>query len=37
MPIPSEFLVSGKEYKLEVQVIEASGDLTTGEITFHVS
>jgi hypothetical protein len=37
VPIPSEFLVSGKEYKLEVQVIEASGNLTTGEITFHVS
>lgn len=37
VPIPSEFLVSGKEYKLEVQVIEASGNQTTGEITFLVS
>lgn len=37
VPIPSEFLVPGKEYKLEVQVVEASGNLTTGEITFLVS
>lgn len=37
VPIPSEFLVPGKEYELEVQVIEAGGNLTTGEITFQVS
>jgi hypothetical protein len=35
--IPSEFLESGIEYKLEVQAIEASGNLTLTEITFLVS
>jgi hypothetical protein len=35
--IPSEFLESGIEYKLEVQAIEASGNQTLTEITFLVS
>lgn len=35
--IPSEFLESGTEYKLEVQSIEASGNQTISEITFRVS
>jgi hypothetical protein len=34
MPIPSEFLQSGIEYKLEVQAIEAGGNQTLEEITF---
>jgi hypothetical protein len=34
--IPSEFLESGIEYKLEVQAIEASGNQTLTEITFVV-
>ena len=37
MPIPSEFLQSGTEYKLEIQAIEASGNQTLTEITFLVS
>ena len=36
MPIPSEFLQSGIEYKLEVQAIEAGGNQTLEEITFSV-
>lgn len=35
--IPSEFLESGTEYKLEVQAIEASGNQTLTEITFIVN
>jgi hypothetical protein len=35
--IPSEFLESGVEYKLEVQAIEASGNQTIREISFRVS
>lgn len=35
--IPSEFLKSGIEYKLEVQTIEASGNQTLTEITFLVN
>ncbi len=35
--IPSEFLDSGAEYKLEVLAIEASGNQTLTEIMFHVS
>jgi hypothetical protein len=35
--VPSEFLESGTEYKLEVQTIEASGNQTISEITFRVS
>jgi hypothetical protein len=34
--IPSEFLESGTEYKLEVQAIEAGGNQTLTEIAFHV-
>jgi hypothetical protein len=34
MPVPSEFLQSGTEYKLEIQAIEASGNQTLTEITF---
>jgi hypothetical protein len=37
MRIPAEFLQPGTEYKLEVQAIEASGNQTLTEITFHVS
>jgi hypothetical protein len=36
MPVPSEFLQSGTEYKLEVQAIEASGNQTLTEITFSI-
>jgi hypothetical protein len=36
MPVPSEFLQSGTEYKLEIQAIEASGNQTLTEITFIV-
>jgi hypothetical protein len=36
MPVPSEFLQPGTEYKLEVQAIEASGNQTLTEITFSV-
>ncbi len=36
MTIPSEFLLAGKEYKLEVQAIERSGNQTITEITFMV-
>jgi hypothetical protein len=36
MPVPSEFLQSGTEYKLEVQAIEESGNQTLTEITFSV-
>jgi hypothetical protein len=35
--IPSEFLESGTEYKLEVQAIEDSGNWTFSETTFRVS
>ena len=35
--IPSEFLEPATRYKLEVQAIEASGNQTLTEITFHVS
>jgi hypothetical protein len=35
--VPSEFLESGIEYKLEVQAIEASGNQTLTEIVFLVS
>lgn len=35
--IPSEFLESGTEYKLEVQAIEANGNQTLTEITFIVN
>jgi hypothetical protein len=35
--IPSEFLQSGTQYKLEVQAIEASGNQTLTEIEFSVS
>jgi hypothetical protein len=35
--IPSEFLESGVDYKLEVQAIEASGNQTLTEIEFSVS
>jgi hypothetical protein len=35
--VPSEFLESGVEYKLEVQAIEASGNQTLTEIVFLVS
>jgi hypothetical protein len=35
--IPSQFLESGNEYKLEVQAIEASGNQTITEISFRVS
>lgn len=35
--IPSEFLRSGHEYKLEVQAIEKSGNQTLTEITFTVT
>jgi hypothetical protein len=34
--IPSEFLESGTEYKLEVQAVEASGNQTLTEVTFKV-
>jgi hypothetical protein len=34
MPVPSEFLQSGTEYKLEIQAIEARGNQTLTEITF---
>jgi len=37
MTVPSEFLESGTEYKLEVQAIEASGNQTLTEITFLVN
>jgi hypothetical protein len=37
LTVPSEFLESGVEYKLEVLVIEASGNQTLKEITFTVS
>jgi hypothetical protein len=36
MTIPSEFLESGVEYKLEVQAIEANGNQTLTEIVFLV-
>jgi hypothetical protein len=35
--VPSEFLEPATRYKLEVQAIEASGNQTLTEITFHVS
>jgi hypothetical protein len=35
--IPSEYVESGTDYKLEVLAIEASGNQTLTEITFHVS
>jgi hypothetical protein len=35
--VPSEFMESGTEYKLEVQAIEASGNQTLTEITFLVN
>jgi hypothetical protein len=37
MPVPSEFLQSGTEYKLEVQAIEESGNQTLTEIAFLVN
>jgi hypothetical protein len=37
LTVPSEFLESGIEYKLEVQAIEASGNQTLTEMSFMVS
>lgn len=34
--VPSEFLQSNTEYKFELQAIEASGNITTSEISFMV-
>jgi hypothetical protein len=34
--VSPEFLESGVEYKFELQAIEASGNITTSEVTFTV-